>query len=1051
MIKRDSLRKFFAAAIPFLSFYVITHAQSPPPLHFEHYTSENGLSHSNTNVMMIDRKGFLWVGAFDGLNRFDGYDYKFFGNNPFDTTTLSRAWPWAMAEDSSGIIWISTTIPQGLNRYDPVTGKFFRYSDKKQYKKILPTSLIDEINVDAKGNLWLSTHGEGLIKFNPANNTTIRYAHNANDSASIADNYPNGILIYDSEHFYVATTTGFDVLNPLTGNFQHFKLTKPYVKPDADSPAFPWCKDHKGTVWLATKEGLYQINPRTQQVISFHHDENNPFSLTTDLLHGIAEDPDGKLWITSADGLNVFDPSTNKVGRYLHDEKNPASLSTSDCYSIVIHISGKMFVQTAAGIDAVNLQPIRFQTFLHDLANPNSVSDNSVGEIFRDKDNNIFVNTSHGLNVFNPKTRTFHLYQPDERVNNIFRTGAIFLFTQDREGNYWIVTDQNKIMMFNPEKHDLRIFHPVPGNPDSLSLTYVWDIFEDSRGIYWFNGPTHSCSFNPATGKITKHLIDPKKPESDVNGISMFNEYNGKIWGNSFFGLLYYDEQLDTFIRPEFHGHKTASLLQENWIFCAVNEDENKFWLGTEGQGVFFIDVATGNCVNISTADGLPDNVIMSITKDIHQNLWIATGKGLCRFTPSKELLQLAGDRVSNQGTFRNYSVADGLPAQEMSNDPPALTAEGYMLNSFFTPQGMMMFHPDSLPDNPYIPPVYITKFSLFNKEVIASDTNKFLKHTIETTKEIILSYRENVFSFSFAALNFIHPENNKYAYKLEPFDKNWNYTDASKRFANYTNIDAGTYTFKVKGSNNDGVWNETPTEIKLIITPPFWKTLWFRILLGLLVLSFLYSLYRFRLYQIIRLQNIRNKIAGDLHDEIGSTLNSISVFSEVAKNKSKEEIPELKMIGEASRRVIEAMSDIVWTINPENDSFEKIIFRMRSLTHSLMKAKKIEYSFKADETLNDLKLPMIERKNFYLIFKEALNNLVKYSNASRASVTLSQAGQKIELLIRDNGVGFDMNNIARGNGLNNMNRRAAEMKAQLAIDSRRNEGTSVQLLMNRK
>lgn len=1002
--------------------------------------------------MMIDSKGFVWIGAFDGLNRFDGYDFRFYGNNPFDTTTISRAWPWAMAEGSNGIIWISTTIPQGLNRYDPVTGKFFRYSDKEQYRKILPTSLIDEINVDAKGNLWLSTHGEGLIKFNPVNNASIKYSHDANDSASLADNYPNGIFIYDSTHYYVAASTGFDILNPVTGKFQHFRLTKPYVKPDSDSPAYPWCKDHNGLLWLATKEGLYRINPRTQEITSFHHDEHDGFSLNTNLLYCIAEAPDGKLWITTADGgLNVFDPSTNKFFHYLHNEKNQGSLSTDGCYIILRHPSGKMFIQTYAGIDAVSLQPARFSVFSHDPADPNTVSDNAVGEIFRDKQNNIFVNTGHGLNVFYPQTRTFHLYQPDARVNNIFRNSAIFFFTQDREGNYWIVVDENKVVEYNPENHYLRIFNPVAGNPDSLSLFYVWDIFEDSRGIYWFNGPTHSCSFDPSTGRITKHLIDPKKPQADVNGISMLCEHNGKIWGNSFFGLLYYDERLDTFIHPVFKGHPTAALLQDSWIFFGLEENESKLWLGTEGQGVFYLDIETGNCVNISAADGLPDNVIMSITKDDHQNLWIATGKGLSKFTPSKELLKLESEHVSNKGTFRNYSVADGLPAQELSNDPPTLTADGYMLNSFMTPQGMMMFHPDSLPDNPYIPSVYITKFALFNQEVIASDTNKFLQHTVETTKEIVLSYRENVFSFSFAALNMIHPENNHYAYMLENFDKDWNYTNASKRFANYTNIDAGTYIFKVKGSNNDGVWNETPATIRIIITPPFWKTLWFRILVGLVAISFVYSLYRYRLYQVIRLQNIRNKIAGDLHDEIGSTLNSISVFSEVARNKSKKELPELKMIGEASRRVIDAMSDIVWTITPENDSFEKIIFRMRSLTHSLMKAKKIEYSFRADETLNELKLPMMTRKNFYLIFKEALNNLVKYSNATRASVTLAHTGQQIELLIRDNGIGFDMNNISRGNGLNNMNRRAAEMKAQFEIQSSVNAGTSVQLLLTKK
>ena len=326
------------------------------------------------------------------------------------------------------------------------------------------------------------------------------------------------------------------------------------------------------------------------------------------------------------------------------------------------------------------------------------------------------------------------------------------------------------------------------------------------------------------------------------------------------------------------------------------------------------------------------------------------------------------------------------------------------------------------------------------------SDTVTFLKTTIETTKEVTISYRENVISFTFAALNFIHPENNRYAYMLKGFDKKWIYTDASRRFADYTNLDPGEYIFTVKGSNNDGVWNETPATLKLIITPPFWKTWWFRSLIALIITLFIYSLYSFRLRQILEVQTIRNKISGDLHDDIGSTLNSISIFSEVAKQKSKEHIHELDMIGESSRKVMDAMSDIVWTINPENDSFEKIIFRMRSLTHQLMKAKKIEYTFDADESLNMQKLPMQVRKNFYLIFKEALNNLVKYSNTERASILLTQKENGIELLIRDNGIGFDSSNPPRGNGLNNMKRRANEIGAQLEILSKNGKGTSVEL-----
>jgi len=253
-----------------------------------------------------------------------------------------------------------------------------------------------------------------------------------------------------------------------------------------------------------------------------------------------------------------------------------------------------------------------------------------------------------------------------------------------------------------------------------------------------------------------------------------------------------------------------------------------------------------------------------------------------------------------------------------------------------------------------------------------------------------------------------------------------------------------------VKGSNNDGVWNETPATIKLIISPPFWQTWWFRTLMILAAVLLVFGIFRYRLQEVIRIQTIRNKIAGDLHDEIGSTLNSISIYTEVVKKKLPQDIPELQMIGEASRKVIDAMSDIVWTINPENDSLDKIIFRMRSLVHSLMKAKKIEYIFEANENMSDLKLPMITRKNFYLIFKEAMNNLVKYSSATRAFISLSTSEREIELLIQDNGIGFDMNNVARGNGILNMNRRAKEIKADFRIESSVGNGTNVELKLKK-
>jgi signal transduction histidine kinase len=249
-----------------------------------------------------------------------------------------------------------------------------------------------------------------------------------------------------------------------------------------------------------------------------------------------------------------------------------------------------------------------------------------------------------------------------------------------------------------------------------------------------------------------------------------------------------------------------------------------------------------------------------------------------------------------------------------------------------------------------------------------------------------------------------------------------------------------------VRAKKSGSSWSHETAAFSFIITPPFWQTLWFRVLVIAAVAVLVYGIYRYRLREVLHLQNIRNKISGDLHDDIGSTLNSISVYSEVAKQDPGKHAEALEMIGEASRKIIDSISDIVWTINPENDSFENIILRMRSLTFNLLRAKNIEFTFRADERLNTIKLSMEARRNFFLIFKEAINNLVKYADATLVSIRLAHEGSLIKLTIRDNGKGFDTTQPANGNGLNNMKRRAKEIKAGIQIESETGHGTSIEL-----
>jgi two-component sensor histidine kinase len=329
--------------------------------------------------------------------------------------------------------------------------------------------------------------------------------------------------------------------------------------------------------------------------------------------------------------------------------------------------------------------------------------------------------------------------------------------------------------------------------------------------------------------------------------------------------------------------------------------------------------------------------------------------------------------------------------------------------------------------------------------ESVLSEKFKALKEQFLTLKSLHLLYDQNFFSIDFKTITLIHPGRNQFAYKLEGLDKDWNYI-GNRRTAYFTGVPPGKYTFRVKAANSDGIWNDQDTSLGIIVSPPWYATWWFYTFLGIILLMIGYSLYRIRINQILRLQAIRNRIASDLHDDIGSTLNSISIYSEVVKNELGKPSRSLEMIGESSRKVIDAMSDIVWTINPENDSFENIILRMQSLAYNLLRAKNIEFTFRCDESLNPLRLSMEIRKNFYLVFKEALNNIVKYSKAQNVAIILSKENNAIKLSIHDKGVGFDTSQPLNGNGINNMKRRAKEMKAEIKIGSQINEGTKIEL-----
>lgn len=1005
----------------------------PFPL-FEKITTEQGLSNNEVYQVLQDELGFVWLLTGNGLNRFDSYSFKTYDYNPSDSNSITAGLFYSLEQDKNGIFWINSEN-QGIYSFNPVTGLFVNYRNNPHNSNSLADDLTQGLAIDKKGNIWIATQS-GLDKLDPISKRFTHFLHKSKDGSSISDNKIFSICIDEDDNLWLATgTPGIDYFNSHTGKLIHHFDWGSSATPNEDwqNHTYGAYKGNDGNIWIGSRQhGFFGYNTRTKKIINFQHEKNNPYSVSDNGVFKIFEDHNGNLWIATDAGM--IDYYEKASGKFYH--RPLADIKSVD---FMEDQSNKIWIATMNGIYSCNTRFKKINSFQF---NPGkySFSGNSCWYISRSRQGNLYV-SAQGVKIFDTATSTFSNFKIMEDGKDIFENNITWQVYEDRNNTLWFATIFG-LISFDPVTKNYHWYKHVERDSTSLSHSSCTGIIEDSKGRYWvttWGGGFQS--FDPVSGKFRTLKVQEDGNLNSTNSlVGIFEGLNGVFYIGSWNGgLITFNPDNERF-KIYRHNSNDSNSVSNDIVSSFVESKSGIIWLCTLGGGINAFNPATEKFRAFTTKNGLCANSVVSITEDNNGNYWAGTLNGISCFTPPKNPFD-----QKNDFRFRNYNKSDGLPDNKMNVGAAFKDADGKIYFGS-TDAGLVYFNPGQLIDNDFTPPVYITDFKLFNKSVEPDNADSILKYPIELTREVTLSHGQNDISFEFAALNYFNPEKNQYAYKLEGFNKVWVVTDASRRFAQFTNLLPGEYTFRVKGSNNDGLWNPTEASLKLIITPPFWQTWWFGILLAFGAMALVYGFYRYRLQYILKLQDIRNKIAADLHDDIGSTLNSISVYSEVAKKDPSRQTHALNMIGESSRKVIDAMSDIVWTINPDNDSFEKIVLRMRSLCYNLFRARKIGFIFQADESLSSLKLSLDDRRNFYLIFKEAINNLIKYSGADRVSITLAKNSNTIILIIRDNGTGFDTSLNYNGNGLINMKKRADDMKAQLQIESALDSGTSIQL-----
>lgn len=778
-----------------------------------------------------DTKGFIWIGASEGLIRYDGLRFKSYKYSTNDTNSISANTVRVILEDKSGYLWIGTG-GGGLNRYNPSKDNFTAYFHNNKDSTSLSHNYVYSIFEDRSGALWIGTES-GLNVFNRDSEKFIRYKNIPGDSESLSSNIISSIFEDSDSNLWIGTIDGG--LNKLDrGKNKFIRYTHNPFDPGSIShnKITQICKDNFGNIWISTLGG--GINKLTKKdnndsisFIQFKHNPKNPYSISSDDVASIYFDDNNVLWVgTWKGGLNrsiasLDENSTPAFISFTNDLNNPNSLKSNDVNFIYIDISDLLWVGTwGGGLYKSNLMQKQFGHYKNEPDNPFSLSANGVTVVRQDKYGIIWIGTwNGGLNKWDRTTDKFISYKHNPDNPYSLSENTVTVIHEDRDGIMWIGTWNGGLNKFERNNERFYNFRHNPNNPKSISDNRIVSITEDSSGTLWigtyfgglnkYNKESESFThFSPNYGdKISLNLSD---------ATDLLIDHLGIFWiGSKRSGGLYaLDMSKEELIQYK-NDPNNLNSLSNNKISELYEDKTGTFWVGTQDGGLNKFDRRTNKFKRYGTKDGLASEFVMGILEDDNGNLWISTKNGLSKFNIHSE-------------TFRNYYIEDGLQSNEFEEFSACCKLKtGELI--FGGVNGFNIFYPDSIKDNTHIPPVYITDFHLFNKPVqIGYDSlngRTIISKPIIECEEIELNYGDKVFSFEFAALDYHSPLKNKYAYIMEGFDKEWTYTEASKNTATYTNLDPGEYTFRVKGSNNDGYWNEQGGSIKVIILPPWWRT----------------------------------------------------------------------------------------------------------------------------------------------------------------------------------------------------------------------------------
>jgi ligand-binding sensor domain-containing protein/two-component sensor histidine kinase len=992
-------------------------------IRFDRILPADGLVHDIVTSIVQDKYGFIWIGTEDGLMKYDSYTFTVFKNDPDSVSSLRDDWITRMMCDSRGRLWIGTAL--GLDRFDEKSSSFIHYTFPAQSNKEKGNNGIGLIYEDNMGEIFSYSYSGGLLVYNSKKNVFEKNEKVKNLESKFSGQLTS--FLQDSEGTYWIATINHLLKWSSEKNFKYYKKRSDNQFGLSNSLIFDLCEDNDN-IWIATERGLNKLNKKSGIIKKYFPSPGNPNSLCDEKVLDLYKDSNGNLWIGTYTGLNKYKPDEDNFYCFKNDRNDPYSISANRIYAVTEDRAGTIWIGTyKGGISKIDEKMNRFSYYGHNPLKPGSLSGDIVRSIFKDKEGNLWVGTDgEGINKYNSKTKLFKHYKYIKGNSNSLQSNSILWVTGDRVGNIWAATFGGGLSKYIPGIDGFKTYRADNSNgllDDRINVIYI-----DKEDDFWVGTEAHGLfRFDPVTEQFSSFMLEHLHNQ---NIHTIFQDSDGYLWVGIFGGGLYRINKLSSEIKKYVNNPDDPFSISSNVIY-AINEDKKKnIWISTFRGGLNLFNKEKERFVCFKEKQGLPSNYIKAAIADDNNILWLLTNKGLARF-----------DVITRE--IKVFDEKDGLRSGDFLSGAYFLDDEGKIYAG--GSKGFISFNPSFFKESNYLPPVVLTNFKVMDKPY-----NSGIPLT--DIKEITLDYNQNFISFEFAALEFSTADKNQYAYYLSGIDRDWVFS-GKRRYASYTHLDPGKYIFKVKAANTDGIWGNESLNIYLTINPPFWLTWWFRILSLILAVALFYILYRYRIRRLLEIERIKNRLASDLHDDIATNLSSIAMFSQIVQDESKKSNTVSPMMNQLMEKItamsqdsVSSIRDIIWAIDPKQETIYDLLIRARDSFIMHCRAKNINFNLDSPdkEHLPDQNLSPEERKNIWLLIKEAITNSIKHSRATEISLHAVYKNHLLNLVIIDNGKGFDTSSEYTGKGMTTMKKRAENLGGDITIVSDGEQGTII-------